>query len=111
MQQEFDVQRDHVWLLETAGRLLAPGGTMLFSNNFQRFRLDAAALAPFEIEDITRATIPEDFARNPKIHVSYLLRRAAAALAGARDAAGATGKRGSPGGASRARDLLGKGPG
>jgi 23S rRNA (guanine2445-N2)-methyltransferase / 23S rRNA (guanine2069-N7)-methyltransferase len=79
MQQEFDVQQDHVWLLQTAGRLLAPGGTMLFSNNFQRFKLDIAALAEFEVEDITRATIPEDYARNPKIHLCYQLRRATVA--------------------------------
>jgi 23S rRNA (guanine2445-N2)-methyltransferase / 23S rRNA (guanine2069-N7)-methyltransferase len=75
MQQEFDVQRDHGWLLQTAGRLLAPGGTLFFSNNFQRFKLDAAALQEFEIEDVTRATIPEDYARNPRIHVCYELRR------------------------------------
>jgi 23S rRNA (guanine2445-N2)-methyltransferase / 23S rRNA (guanine2069-N7)-methyltransferase len=83
MQQEFDVQRDHAWLLQTAGKLLAPDGTMLFSNNFQRFKLDIGALDPFTVEDITRATIPEDFARNPKIHVCYSLRRAEAHSAGA----------------------------
>ena len=82
MQQEFDVQRDHAWLLQTAGRLLAPGGVMLFSNNFQRFKLDTGALEPFLVEDITRATIPEDYARNQKIHVCYLLRRAPGAQRG-----------------------------
>jgi len=83
MQQEFDVQRDHAWLLQTAGKLLAPDGVMLFSNNFQRFKLDTGALDPFTVEDITRATIPEDFARNPKIHACYLLRRTRAHSAGA----------------------------
>ena len=82
MQQEFDVQRDHAWLLQTAGRLLAPGGVMLFSNNFQRFKLDTGALEPFLVEDITRATIPEDYARNQKIHVCYLLRQPQAHSAG-----------------------------
>jgi 23S rRNA (guanine2445-N2)-methyltransferase / 23S rRNA (guanine2069-N7)-methyltransferase len=81
MQQEFDVQRDHAWLLQTAGRLLAPGGVMLFSNNFQRFKLDTGAMEPFTVEDITRATIPEDYARNPKIHVCYLLRKPVAPTA------------------------------
>ena len=83
MQQEFDVQRDHAWLLETAAKLLAPGGTIVFSNNFQKFRLDDVTLGRFDVEDITRATIPEDFRRNPRIHVCFLLRPRAGALASA----------------------------
>jgi 23S rRNA (guanine2445-N2)-methyltransferase / 23S rRNA (guanine2069-N7)-methyltransferase len=62
--------------------VLEPAGTILFSNNYQRFRLDTDGLADFEVNDITRATIPEDFRRNPKIHVAYLLKRRNAALAG-----------------------------
>jgi len=83
MEKEFDVQRDHVALLHRIGEVLEPDGTILFSNNYQRFRLDTDGLADFEVKDITRATIPEDFRRNPKIHVAYLLRRRIAALAGA----------------------------
>ncbi|MGI9246386.1 MAG: hypothetical protein ACR2I8_06755, partial [Steroidobacteraceae bacterium] len=59
---------------DAAARLLAPGGTIVFSNNFQRFRLDAATLGRFEVQDVTRVTIPEDFARNARIHVCFLLR-------------------------------------
>lgn len=73
MQRSFDVQRDHVWLIQQAGRLLEPDGTILFSNNFRRFRLDADSLENFAIEDITRSTIPEDFRRNQKIHSCFLL--------------------------------------
>jgi 23S rRNA (guanine2445-N2)-methyltransferase / 23S rRNA (guanine2069-N7)-methyltransferase len=75
MEREFDVQRDHVQLLQRIGALLEPGGLILFSNNFQRFRLDSEVLSEFTIEDLSRATIPEDFRRNPKIHVAYLLKR------------------------------------
>jgi 23S rRNA (guanine2445-N2)-methyltransferase / 23S rRNA (guanine2069-N7)-methyltransferase len=75
MEREFDVQRDHVPLLRRIGRLLEPGGLILFSNNYQRFRLDVDALADFAVQDLSRATIPEDFRRNAKIHVAYLLRR------------------------------------
>jgi 23S rRNA (guanine2445-N2)-methyltransferase / 23S rRNA (guanine2069-N7)-methyltransferase len=82
MQREFDVQRDHGWLLATAARLLAPGGTLVFSNNFQKFRLDPALERDFAVEDITRATIPEDFARNSRIHVCFLLRARPGLLAG-----------------------------
>jgi 23S rRNA (guanine2445-N2)-methyltransferase / 23S rRNA (guanine2069-N7)-methyltransferase len=75
MEREFDVQRDHAQLLQRIGALLEPDGLILFSNNYQRFKLDAGALAAFEIKDLTRATIPEDFRRNAKIHVAYLLKR------------------------------------
>jgi 23S rRNA (guanine2445-N2)-methyltransferase / 23S rRNA (guanine2069-N7)-methyltransferase len=74
MTREFDVQRDHPWLLEACARLLEPGGCIVFSNNFQKFRLDPSVTGRFEVEDLSRATLPEDFARNPRIHVCFLLR-------------------------------------
>ncbi len=65
MQREFDVQRDHVELVRHAlGRLL-PGGTLLFSTNRQKFRLDEAALGAVAIRDIGRETLPRDFRRRP----------------------------------------------
>ncbi len=82
MSSDFDVQRDHRWLLETAATLLAPGGTIVFSNNFQRFRLDPALTEHFEVDDISRSTIPEDFRRNARIHVCFKLRSRVHALAG-----------------------------
>jgi 23S rRNA (guanine2445-N2)-methyltransferase / 23S rRNA (guanine2069-N7)-methyltransferase len=78
MTREFEVQRDHAELLRQAARLLEPGGQLLFSNNFQKFRLDRSLGEEFDIEDLTRATLPEDFARSPRIHVCYLLRVKAA---------------------------------
>lgn len=64
----FDVQEDHVELIWLAMRALRPGGTVYFSNNFRKFKLDLAALAEFAIEDISPATIGFDFQRNPGIH-------------------------------------------
>jgi 23S rRNA (guanine2445-N2)-methyltransferase / 23S rRNA (guanine2069-N7)-methyltransferase len=84
MQREFDVQMDHGWLLATAARLLAPGGQIVFSNNFQKFKLDDVTLGQFEVEDITRKTIPEDFKRNARIHACFVLRPKSPVLAGAR---------------------------
>ena len=75
MSRDFDVQRDHVELLRLVARLLEPDGTIVFSNNFQRFRLDATALPEFEIRDITRETVPPDFARNPRIHHCFTVAR------------------------------------
>ncbi|HSN72447.1 MAG TPA: class I SAM-dependent methyltransferase, partial [Steroidobacteraceae bacterium] len=77
MQNDFDVQRDHVRLIERTADLLAPGGLLIFSCNYTRFRLDRDALAGFSIADITAATIPKDFARSPRIHVCYEITRRA----------------------------------
>jgi len=79
MEQAFDVQRDHARLLRMAGGLLEPDGNLLFSSNYQRFRLDPALDEEFVVEDISRATLPEDFARSPRIHGAFLLRRRSAA--------------------------------
>ena len=78
MEEDFDVQRDHVQLLTLAAQLLAPDGVIVFSNNYTRFRLDRDGLAAFEIEDIGRRTLPKDFERSPRIHACYVLRRRAA---------------------------------
>jgi len=73
---DFDVQRSHVELLRLAVARLAMGGVLYFSNNFRRFRLDLEAIAEFaEVEDISAATIPPDFARNPRIHRTWRLYR------------------------------------
>ena len=73
---DFDIQREHAGLLQAAMARLAPGGVLYFSNNFRRFRLDADAVAQFaHCEDITPATIPQDFSRNPRIHRAWRLTR------------------------------------
>lgn len=74
MAGDFDVQRDHVGLLELAARLLAPDGIIVFSSNYSRFKLDRQSLSGFDCEDITRLTVPRDFIRNPRIHVCFELR-------------------------------------
>ena len=72
---DFDIQREHVRLLHAAVARLAPGGTLYFSNNFRRFKLDRDAVAQFaECVDISAETIPNDFARNPRIHQTWTLR-------------------------------------
>ncbi len=69
----FDVQRDHRILLILASGCLAPGGKILFSTNFKKFQLDESLNQQFEIEDITKESIPFDFERNNKIHRCFLL--------------------------------------
>jgi len=69
MDDVLDVQRDHVRLIEQAAALLKPAGTLIFSTNLRKFKLDQAALSErFQLEDLTRKTLPKDFQRNPKIH-------------------------------------------
>ena len=72
-----DVQRDYAALVAATARLLAADGVLLFSTNFSRFVLDADSLPGLSVEDISRATIPRDFERNPRIHRCFLLRHAA----------------------------------
>ena len=75
MQGVLDVQRDHVGMIRRAMRLLRERGRLVFSTNFTRFKLDAAALAEFSIEDISRQTIPKDFERNARIHHCCVVER------------------------------------
>ncbi|HST27018.1 MAG TPA: bifunctional 23S rRNA (guanine(2069)-N(7))-methyltransferase RlmK/23S rRNA (guanine(2445)-N(2))-methyltransferase RlmL [Rudaea sp.] len=72
--EDFDVQRDHARLLNLCGERLLSGGTILFSNNFRRFKLDETALAGFDIREISAQTIPFDFARHARIHRAWELR-------------------------------------
>jgi 23S rRNA (guanine2445-N2)-methyltransferase / 23S rRNA (guanine2069-N7)-methyltransferase len=75
MDDVFDIQNDHVRLINNAVALLAPGGVLYFSTNFRRFKLDQSALSELIVEDISAATIPEDFARNPKIHYCWRIKK------------------------------------
>lgn len=83
MQGVLDVQRDHAVLIRRALQLLRPGGRLVFSTNYRRFKLDTAALEEFEIEDIGVRTVPKDFERHARIHHCFVLRHPAAAHRGA----------------------------
>jgi 23S rRNA (guanine2445-N2)-methyltransferase / 23S rRNA (guanine2069-N7)-methyltransferase len=76
MEREFDVQRDHVKLVRSALARLAPQGLLLFSTNFRKFRLDEEALTDLALADVTSRTIPQDFARDERVHHCYEIRRA-----------------------------------
>jgi 23S rRNA (guanine2445-N2)-methyltransferase / 23S rRNA (guanine2069-N7)-methyltransferase len=75
MDGTFDIQRDHVDLLKKAGRFLSEAGVLIFSNNLRKFQMDRDALSEFEIEEISAATIPLDYERNPRIHNCWLLKK------------------------------------
>jgi 23S rRNA (guanine2445-N2)-methyltransferase / 23S rRNA (guanine2069-N7)-methyltransferase len=68
MADVLDVQRDHVSLIQQSMHLLEQGGVLYFSTNLRSFKLDEPALAGYQLEDISQATIDQDFSRNQKIH-------------------------------------------
>jgi 23S rRNA (guanine2445-N2)-methyltransferase / 23S rRNA (guanine2069-N7)-methyltransferase len=74
MEGVLDVQRDHVGMIKRSLKLLRPGGRLVFSTNYTRFKLDADALADLAVEDISEQTIPRDFARHARIHRCFVIR-------------------------------------
>ncbi|MBY6204333.1 bifunctional 23S rRNA (guanine(2069)-N(7))-methyltransferase RlmK/23S rRNA (guanine(2445)-N(2))-methyltransferase RlmL [Halomonas denitrificans] len=74
MDDTLDIQRDHPALIRDAMRVLAPGGTLIFSNNLRSFKLDEALAEAFDIEDRTTWSIPKDFERNQRIHGCWFIR-------------------------------------
>ena len=64
---DWDVQRDHVELLQLVLDHLVPGGKIYFSTNFRRFKFLPEDLGDVSIREISRQTVPPDF-RNKRIH-------------------------------------------
>ena len=77
MRDTLDVQRDHPRLVELAMARLAPGGTLVFSNNQRRFKLDETLSEQFAVEDITGRSFDPDFQRRTNLHHVFLLRHKA----------------------------------
>ena len=72
-QADFDVQRDHLSLLELAMARLSDGGVLYFSTNHRKFVLDPAVQQKWQVQDVTQGSIPEDFSRNQRIHACWRL--------------------------------------
>lgn len=68
-----DIQRDHVKLIDGAMKLLAPNGTLYFSNNLRGFVLDDTLGSRYKIQDRSKQSVPDDF-RNKKIHQCWRIR-------------------------------------
>ncbi|HEY2402351.1 MAG TPA: bifunctional 23S rRNA (guanine(2069)-N(7))-methyltransferase RlmK/23S rRNA (guanine(2445)-N(2))-methyltransferase RlmL, partial [Steroidobacteraceae bacterium] len=69
-----DIERDHGALIDACGALLAVDGLLVFSTNAQKFKLDEALLARYNVRDISGPTLPRDFERNPRIHRCFEIR-------------------------------------
>jgi 23S rRNA (guanine2445-N2)-methyltransferase / 23S rRNA (guanine2069-N7)-methyltransferase len=73
MESVLDVQRDHPELIRNAMAKLNPEGTLVFSNNFRKFKLDELTSRQFNCENITQQTLDADFERNQRIHNVWLI--------------------------------------
>ncbi|MED5387653.1 MAG: bifunctional 23S rRNA (guanine(2069)-N(7))-methyltransferase RlmK/23S rRNA (guanine(2445)-N(2))-methyltransferase RlmL [Pseudomonadota bacterium] len=71
---DFVVEEHHAELIRKIMRRLEPGGVLYFSCNYRRFELDPSISKWYQVDDISRWSIPEDFRRNDKIHVCYAIR-------------------------------------
>ncbi len=77
MDSDWDVQRDHRVMIEECLSILKPGGTLVFSNNYRRFKLAVGLNSQFDIEDRSKWSLQRDFARNPRIHQCWFIRHKA----------------------------------
>lgn len=73
---DFDVQKDHVELIDLTMKRLEPGGVLIFSNNYRRFVMADELSSRYKIENVTKESIPPDFESPGKpIHQCWLIRR------------------------------------
>ena len=61
MKDFFDVQKDHVEIINDALFALSQNGTIYFSTNYSKFILDEKNIKASSIQNITKATTPFDF--------------------------------------------------
>lgn len=73
MTDSFEVERDQGFLIDTAMSLLKPGGTLYFSTNMRKFKLEERFKHDLAVRDITLDSIPQDF-HDKKIHQCFEIR-------------------------------------
>ncbi len=70
MEEDFEVEKDQVFLIKHCLRLLDPNGVLYFSNNKRKFKIDPAVLEMANVQEITPRTIPEDY-KDTKVHMCF----------------------------------------
>ncbi|RMG19358.1 MAG: SAM-dependent methyltransferase [Deltaproteobacteria bacterium] len=68
MVTDFEIQRDHVDLLQAVRRLIRPGGILYFSTHLRTFRLDPRAVAGARVERLSPGSLPPDFRQRDLHH-------------------------------------------
>ena len=64
---DWDVQSRYIELLRLVENVTREDGVVYFSTNFRRFKFDEKEFRHFEVREISKQTVPEDF-RNRRIH-------------------------------------------
>ncbi len=70
MIDSFEVERDQKKLILNTLKFLKPTGTLYFSTNKRKFKLDPSIESEFSVKNTTEKTIPQD-CHDQKIHQSY----------------------------------------
>ncbi|TNF66626.1 MAG: bifunctional 23S rRNA (guanine(2069)-N(7))-methyltransferase RlmK/23S rRNA (guanine(2445)-N(2))-methyltransferase RlmL [Gammaproteobacteria bacterium] len=71
MDETLDIQRDHIILINLAMRHLKANGTLYFSNNYRKFKLDPKISKKYHCKNISDQCLSEDFKRRPNIHYCF----------------------------------------
>lgn len=72
---EFDVQRDHVGLINLCMKNLDRQGKLYFSTNLRRFKMDKEIIEKFIVKDISEKSLDMDFNQNTKRHLFEIVFR------------------------------------
>lgn len=73
MEEVLDIQRDHQALIEKAMKHLLPGGRLVFSTNYRRFKLAPELSERYQVLALGDKSKDFDFKRNAKIHQCWHL--------------------------------------
>jgi 23S rRNA (guanine2445-N2)-methyltransferase / 23S rRNA (guanine2069-N7)-methyltransferase len=68
MDGNFDIQRDHKYLIEKTMDLLDEGGTLIFSTNRRGFKFDTALEETYNVFTLGRKSLSRDFSRQRAPH-------------------------------------------
>jgi len=73
MNESFEVERDQLKLILNTLKFLKPDGTLYFSTNKRKFKIDPAIESEYFVKNTSEKTIPQD-CHDQKIHQSYEIR-------------------------------------
>lgn len=74
MEKMLDVQRDYIFLIHEALKLLSSNGVIYFSTNLRKFQFNEDSFSECMCENITEKTIPMDF-HDKKIHKCWKIKK------------------------------------
>jgi len=70
MEEDLDIERDHLIMVRDCMKLLSPGGSLYFSTNKRKFELHSIVSQTYKVKEISHWTIPQDF-HQTEIHRAF----------------------------------------